>query len=145
MAAGHHCLLRAVGGLPPRVPRLRVERAGLAPRHVWRIARVGSRRPIGEVANSGAVQVCLREVCPRRARQGREPAIGRLGVRNSPSEDLRLRSRVVLPVLVVAGKVAIRLAPGVEGVLQTLGAGLDRGLLDVSLGQMFLEFEQVEV
>ena len=81
---------------------------------------------------------------PKRSSRPRA-AIGRLGVRNSPSEDLRLRSRVVLPVLVVAGKVAIRLAPVVEGVLQALGAGLDRGLLDGSLGQMFLELEQVEV
>ena len=71
------------------------------------------------------------------------PSVG--GTFRVPSADLRLRSRVVLPVLVVAGKVAIRLAPVVEGVLQALGAGLDRGLLDGSLGQMFLELEQVAV
>ena len=47
---------RAVGGLPARVPRLRVERAGLAPRRAGRIARVGGRRRIDEVANGGGVQ-----------------------------------------------------------------------------------------
>ena len=46
----------AVGGLPSRVPRLRVERAGLAPRRARRVARVGGRRRIDKVANGGRVQ-----------------------------------------------------------------------------------------
>ena len=49
-------LQRAVGGLPARVPRLRVERAGLAPRRARQVARVGGRRRIEEVANGGGVQ-----------------------------------------------------------------------------------------
>ena len=49
-------LQRAVGLLPAHVPRLRVERAGLAPRRARRIARVGGRRTIDEVANGGGVQ-----------------------------------------------------------------------------------------
>ena len=77
---------------------------------------------------------------------GKQPAPAAIArTRNSPSEDLGFRFRVVLPILAVAGKVTIRLAPGVEGILQALDAGLNRGLLDVSLGQMFLEVEQVAV
>ena len=49
-------LQRAVGLLPARVPRLRIERAGLAPRRARRIARVGGRRRIDEVANGDGVQ-----------------------------------------------------------------------------------------
>ena len=49
-------LQRAVGRPPARVPRLRVERAGLAPRRARRVARVGGRRRIDEVANGGGVQ-----------------------------------------------------------------------------------------
>ncbi len=45
-------LQRAVGLLPAHVPRLRVERAGLAPRHAQRVARVGGRRRIDEVAKA---------------------------------------------------------------------------------------------
>lgn len=52
----------------------------------------------------------------------------------SPSADLGFGSSVVLPVLIVAGKVALRLVPVGEGLFQALGAGLDRGLLDGSLG-----------
>ena len=47
---------RAVRLLPARVARLRVERAGHAPRLVWRVARVGGRRRIDEVTNGGGVQ-----------------------------------------------------------------------------------------
>ena len=84
------------------------------------------------------------------ATPGERGVIGRGQVETQHPEDRRqeafsLPQGVVLPVLVVAGKVAIRLAPVVEGVLQALGAGLDRGLLDGSLGQMFLELEQVAV
>ncbi len=39
-------LQRAVGLLPARVPRLRIERAGLAPRRARRVARIGGRRRI---------------------------------------------------------------------------------------------------
>ena len=49
-------LQRAVGGLPAHVPRLRVEPVGLAPRRAGRVARVGGRRRIDEVANGGGVQ-----------------------------------------------------------------------------------------
>ena len=74
MAAGRHRLLgylpcvphvghpwatllqRAVGLLPAPVPRLRVERVGLAPCRARRIAQVGGRRRIDEVANGGGVQ-----------------------------------------------------------------------------------------
>ena len=49
-------LQRAVGLLPAPVPRLRVERVGLAPRRARHVARVGGRRRIDEVANGGGVQ-----------------------------------------------------------------------------------------
>ena len=49
-------LQRAVGRLPAGAPRLRVERVGLAPRRARRVARVGGRRRIDEVANGGGVQ-----------------------------------------------------------------------------------------
>ena len=63
-------LQRAVGRLPARVPCLGVERMGLAPRRARRIARVGGRRRIDEVANGGGVQNVGAAIKVDQVRQG---------------------------------------------------------------------------
>ena len=49
-------LERAVRLLPARVPRLRVEPAGLSPRRARCVTRVGGGRRVDELANGGSVQ-----------------------------------------------------------------------------------------